>query len=430
MTFEKLEHSQIKATFEVSAEEFAVALDEAFKICNEKVTIKGFRKGKATKEMYLKHYGVESLYADAIDQAVSRKMREELLTNEEVGNKIASQPMLDLDYSKVSEGNGFVFTLTFDVFPEVTLGQYKGIEVEGLSNEVTETEIANEKARLLSSKIVVEPKTEQFIALGDIAVFDFKGSVDGVEFPGGAAENYELKIGSGQFIPGFEDQMVGMTANTEKDITVTFPENYGEKSLAGKEAVFHITLHEVKAEITPELTDELVKELELENVNTVEEFNTHVLNGLTTRKESYNKRQIENTVLETAINNATVDLPLSFVKDREKSLRAQAEAQAKQYNIPFEMFLQFSGVTLEAFETQCHEEAERQIKAELVLDQIAVAEGLLPTDEEINEAIKNYSAASKMSVKDIEQRIGKGAFAAQIANNNAVKVVLDTKIVK
>ena len=430
MTFEKLQNSQIKASFEVTAEEFTVALDEAFKICNEKVTIKGFRKGKAPKSAYLKHYGVQSLYADAIDAAVSKKMREELLTNEEVGTKIASQPMLDLDYATVSEGNGFSFTLTFDVFPEVTLGQYKGIEVEGLSNEVTEEEVATEKSRLLSSKIVVEPKAEQFIALGDIAVFDFKGSVDGVEFPGGAAENYELKIGSGQFIPGFEDQMVGMTANTEKDITVTFPENYGEKSLAGKEAVFHINLHEVKAEITPELTDELVKELNINDVNTVEEFNAHVVNSLTTRKTNFNTRQLENTVIETAINNATVDLPLSFVKDREKSLRAQAEAQAKQYNIPFEMFLQFSGVTVEAFEAQCHEEALRQVKGELVLDKIAEVENVLPTDEDINEAIKTYAEASKLSVNEIEKRIGKGAFAAQIANNNAIKVILDTKIVK
>ena len=429
MTFEKLEHSQIKASFEVTAEEFAAALDEAFKICNEKVTIKGFRKGKAPKSAYLKNYGVESLYADAIDCAVSKKMREELLTSE-IGNQIASQPMLDLDYSKVSEGNGFAFTLTFDVFPEVTLGQYTGIEVEGLSNEVTDAEVASEKSRLLSSKIVVEPKAEQFIALGDIAVFDFKGSVDGVEFPGGAAENYELKIGSGQFIPGFEDQMVGMTANTEKDITVTFPENYGEKSLAGKEAVFHINLHEVKAEITPELTDELVKELNIADVNTVEEFNAHVVNSLTTRKTNYNTRQLENTVIETAINNATVDLPASFVAEREKSLRAQAEAQAKQYNIPFEMFLQFSGVNLEVFEAQCHEEALRQVKGELVLDKIAVVENLLPTDEDIEDAIKTYAEASKLSVKDVEKRIGKGAFAAQIANNNAIKLILETKIVK
>ena len=253
MTFEKLEHSQIKASFEVSAEEFAVALDEAFKICNEKVTIKGFRKGKAPKDVYLRHYGVESLYADAIDAAVSRKMREELLTNPEV--QIASQPMLDLDYSTVGEGKGFNFTLTFDTFPVVTLGEYKGIKVAALDNNVTEAEISAEKARLLKDKIVVEAKAEQVIALGDIAVFDFLGSVDGVPFDGGAAENYELEIGSHQFIPGFEEQMVGMEANTEKDITVTFPENYGAANLAGKEAVFHITLHEVKSKNTPELTD-------------------------------------------------------------------------------------------------------------------------------------------------------------------------------
>ena len=430
MTFEKLEHSQIKASFEVSAEEFAVALDEAFKICNEKVTIKGFRKGKAPKDVYLRHYGVESLYADAIDAAVSKKMREELLTNEEIGAKIASQPMLDLDYSTVGEGKGFNFTLTFDTFPEVTLGQYKGIKVAALDNNVTEAEINNEKARLLKDKIVVEAKAEQVIALGDIAVFDFLGSVDGVPFDGGAAENYELEIGSHQFIPGFEEQMVGMEANTEKDITVTFPENYGAANLAGKEAVFHITLHEVKVKNTPELTDELVVELKVEGVNTVAEFEEHVVKTLTERKVNYNNRQIENTVIETVMNGANVDLPNSFVADRVKSLKGQVEAQAKQYNIPFEMFLQFSGVTVEQFEAQCQEEAVRQVKAELVLDKIAEVEGLLPTDEQINEAIKNYSLSAKVSVADIEKRIGKGPFAAQIASNNAIKLILDNKVVE
>ncbi len=428
MTFEKLEHSQIKASFEVSAEEFAVALDEAFKICNEKVTIKGFRKGKASKEVYLRHYGVESLYADAIDAAVSRKMREELLTNPEI--QIASQPMLDVDYTTVQEGQGFKFTLTFDTFPEVVLGEYKGIKVAALDNNVTEAEINAEKARLLKDKIVVEAKAEQVIALGDIAVFDFLGSVDGVPFDGGAAENYELEIGSHQFIPGFEEQMVGMEANTEKDITVTFPENYGAANLAGKEAVFHITLHEVKAKNTPELTDELVVELKIEGVNTVAEFDEHVIKTLTERKVNYNNRQIENTVIETVMNGASVDLPKSFIADRVKSLKGQVEAQAKQYNIPFEMFLQFSGVTVEQFEAQCNEEAVRQVKMELVLDKIAEVEGLLPTDEQINEAIKNYSLSAKVSVADIEKRIGKGPFAAQLASNNAIKLILDNKVVE
>lgn len=428
MTFERLEHSQIKASFSVTAEEFAVALDEAFVICNEKVTIKGFRKGKAPKSAYLKHYGVESLYADAIDAAVSKKMREELLTNPEI--QIASQPMLDLDYAKVAEGQGFDFTLTFDTFPEVVLGEYKGIKVAALDNNVTEQEIQNEKNRLLKDKVVVEPKAEQVIALGDIAVFDFLGSVDGVPFDGGAAENYELEIGSGQFIPGFEDQMVGMEANTEKDITVTFPENYGAPNLAGKEAVFHITLHEVKAKNAPELSDDLVAELNIEGVNTVEEFNKHVETSLAERKLNFNNRQIENSVLEIVMNNATVDLPKTFVADRAKSLKGQVEAQAKQYNIPFEMFLQFSGVTVEQFEAQTNEEAARQVKSELVLDKIAEVEGLLPNDEQIDEAIKNYAEATKMNVKDIEKRIGKGPFAAQIATNNAIKLILDSKVVE
>lgn len=428
MTIEKLEHSQVKASFEVSAEEFTLALDESFKINNEKVTIKGFRKGKAPKKIYLENYGVESLYADAIDQAVSKKMREELLVDTTI--QIASQPMLDLDYSKVKEGEGFAFTLTFDVYPEVKLGQYKGVEVNALSNVVTDEEIANEKSRLLASKITMVEKEDKTIASGDTANFDFVGSVDGVEFPGGKAENYELKIGSGQFIPGFEDQMIGMVCGTEKDIKVTFPENYGEKSLAGKEANFHLTLHSVKCEVSPELTDDLVKELNLKDVVDVAGFDKYVLETLTKRKENNNNRQIENEVLQKVCDAAEIDLPQGMINDRANSLKAQTEAQAKQYGIPFETFLSFSGVTVDQFNVQVHEEALRQVKFELVLDKIAEVEGLLPNDEEVTKALEDYAKSTKMSVKDVETRIGKAPFAAQLASNNAIKLILDNKVLK
>ena len=186
----------------------------------------------------------------------------------------------------------------------------------------------------------------------------------------------------------------------------------------------------MKVKNTPELTDELVAELKIEGVNTVSEFDEHVVKTLTERKVNFNNRQIENSVIEAVMNGASVDLPKSFVADRVKSLKGQVEAQAKQYNIPFEMFLQFSGVTVEQFEAQCQEEAVRQVKMELVLDKIAEVEGLLPTDEQINEAIKNYSLSAKISVADIEKRIGKGPFAAQIASNNAIKLILDNKVVE
>lgn len=428
MTYEKLEHSQVKATFEVSKEEFDVALDEAFKICNEKVTIKGFRKGKAPKKLYLEHYGVESLYHEAIDAAINRKIREELL--EEKSLQMASQPVLNLvNEEEIAEGNGFKFTLTFDVFPEIKLGKYKGIEFEALSNVVTDSEIEAERDRLLASKTTLALKEDKTIALGDTAVFDFLGTVDGVAFPGGAAEKYELKIGSHQFIPGFEEQMIGMVAGTEKDINVTFPEQY-EPSLASKDAVFHITLHEVKTTVNPELTDELVKELNIKDVETVDAFNAHVLNTLTTRKENNNNRMIENKVLETVCENALIDLPNGMIKEREASLRAQVENQAKQYNIPFETFLQFTGSNIEAFNLQCHDEAIKQIKMELVFDKIAEVEGLLPTDEQINEAIKNYALSIKKSEKEVIQRFGKAPFAAQLAYNAAITFVLDNKVSK
>ena len=422
---EKVENSTATVSVAATKSEWEAAQAKAFQKVKANLKLKGFRSGTAIPDGLAKsHINQQEVYNEAINVILPDLYEAALKENDYVP---FLQPTVNV--TKLSDTD---IEVVFEIplYPEVTLGEYKGIKVAALDNNVTEAEIANEKNRLLKDKIVIEVKEEQVIALGDIAVFDFLGSVDGVPFDGGAAENYELEIGSGQFIPGFEDQMVGMEANTEKDITVTFPENYGAPNLAGKEAVFHITLHEVKAKNTPELTDELVAELKIENVNTVEEFNAHVESSLAERKLAYNTRQIDNTVMETVMNNATVDLPRSFVADRVKSLRAQVENQAKQYNIPFEMFLQFSGVSVEQFEAQCQEEAERQVKSELVLDKIAEVEGLLPTDEQIDEAIKNYSLSSKISVNDILKRIGKGPFAAQIASNNAIQLILDSKVVE
>jgi len=426
MKFERLEHSQIKASFTVSKEEFASALDEAFVICNEKVTIKGFRKGKAPKKLYLEHYGEESLYADAVDCAVNKKMRDELLPNEEI--QIASQPQLDVDFSKVGP-EGFDFNLIFDTMPEVKLGAYSGLEVAKTDDEPTATELEQESDRLLHDLIKNEAK-DGALALGDTAKFDFVGTKDGVEFPGGKAENYELKIGSGQFIPGFEEGMVGMNKGEERDINVTFPENYQEKSLAGQPCVFHVTLHEITTPVKPELTDEVVQGLKIENVNTVEEFNKHIHDDLANRKAQYNSREMENKLLDMACENATIDLPKSFINDKANQLRANAEAQAKQYNIPFELFLQFSGVNKDDFEKQVLAEAEKQVKMEFVLTEIAKVEKLIPTDEEVVKAMEDYAKAYNMKVADLEKRYGKAPFVDQIATNNAVKFVVEHKIVK
>ena len=248
MVVEKLEHSRTKLTFDVTPEEFEKALDKAFEEENAKVSIQGFRKGKAPRSVFEKHYGVESLYATAIDVILNNKIQEAVKDENLVKDFIGQfEPLLE---DKVERNTNFKVSLVIDTYPEVKLGDYKGIEVAKKNLEVTDEEVEQACKSMAAKDATMEVKAEQVIAKNDFATFDFVGSVDGVEFPGGKADNYELQIGSGQFIPGFEDQMIGMKAEEVKDINVTFPENYGEASLAGKAAVFKVTVHEVKEPLT------------------------------------------------------------------------------------------------------------------------------------------------------------------------------------
>mgnify|MGYP002711661304 FL=1 len=266
----KLEHSRVKLIFDVTPEEFEAALDKAFPIKNAKVTIHGFRAGKAPRSVYEKNYGVESLYDEALDEIFNNKVQE-ALKDEELAKKLVGrfEPSIE---SQIERGKEFKVSLSIDVFPEFELPEYKNIEVKKQNLEVTDAEVDAEIKTLVAKDIKKEVKAEQVIASGDYVTFDFVGTVDGVEFPGGKADNYELQIGSNTFIPGFEDQMIGMKKDEIKDLNVTFPENYGEKSLAGKAAVFKVTVHEVKEEILPELTDEYVQGLKIENVGNLDEL--------------------------------------------------------------------------------------------------------------------------------------------------------------
>lgn len=312
MKVEKLEHSRNKVVFEVTPEEFEAALDKAFEKCNAKVTIKGFRAGKAPRSVYEKNYGVESLYDEALNVVLNTKAQEiyadENLAKEIVG---AFEPDFESE-EKLERGKPFKVSLSFDVYPEVNLPQYKGVECKAAELEVSATEVEEAIKQVMSKDSSMVVKKEQIIEKGDTANFDFVGTVDGVEFPGGKAENYELEIGSGQFIPGFEDQMIGMKADEVKDVQVTFPENYGEKSLAGKPAVFKVTVHEVKHKEYPSLTDEYVKGLKLENVETVEQFKALKQQELAATKEKNEKDRQVDEIINKILDNAVVDMPKSL----------------------------------------------------------------------------------------------------------------------
>ena len=423
MVTEKLEHSRIKATFEVTAEEFDKALDKAFEKCNAKVTIKGFRQGKAPRSAYEKNFGVESLYDDALNFILNDKAAE-IYANQELAKEIVGQfePAIESE-ERIEKGKGFVVSLTFDVYPEVNLPQYKGIEVSAQQLEATEAEVEDAVKAVIKKDASMQVKDEQVISKGDYATFDFVGSVDGVEFPGGKADNYELQIGSGQFIPGFEDQMIGMKAEETKDVNVTFPENYGEASLAGKAAVFKVTVHEVKEEVYPELTDEYVAGLNIEGVTTVEELKANKKAEIEAKKAVSEKDRQIDTIINKILDNTVVDMPASLNEERINQIRSQYEQQAKMYNIPFETFLSLMNITKERFEEETEKQGKRQALFNVVFSKLVEVENLAPSKEELD-AKAEADAAAQNSTKEamLQQNIGR--YYSDLAYNKMVELLL------
>ena len=398
MKVEKLEHSQKKFTFDVTKEEFETALDKAFEKKNKTVAIKGFRKGAAPRSIYERTYGVESLFSDALDFVFGSKV-EEIYKDAKNVQDIVGRFIPDVS-ENFKRGEDFQVFLTVDVYPEVNLPKYKGLEVAKKNLEVTDEEVENAVKDLAKKDAKLETKKEQVIEKGDFAVFDFVGSVDGVEFEGGSAKDYELQIGSGSFIPGFEDQMIGMKKDEEKDLNVTFPENYGAPNLAGKAAVFKVTVHEVKTQILPEFTDAYVKKLD-KKAKTYEELLALKKEELTKRKETAeNDRQV-NELIDQIVKAAKVDMPASMIEERFNQIKSQYEAQSKMYGIPFERFIEMIGLTLEQFNDQAKKQAENQALFNVLASKIIEEEKLTPTDKQIEEMAAKEAKATGGNKEDL-----------------------------
>lgn len=410
MNIEKLEHSRVKVTFDVTKEEFETALDYSFNKNNAKVTIKGFRKGKAPRDVFEKHYGVEALYEDALDYIFNQKLfslsKDESFEYDIVGNIV---PDLDKE-TKVERGVDFKASLEFDVRPEFNLPQYKGVEVKEADTNVTSEEVNNAINALIKPKAKKEAKEDKTIALGDIAVFDFEGFIEDKAFEGGKASNYELKIGSKQFIPGFEDQMVGMKEGETKDVIVTFPTDYQATDLAGKEAKFVVTVHQVLNEVLPELTDDFVASLNIKDVKNKEELEAYELDELKKRKEVAEKDRQTNELINKILDNTVIDMPQSEIDSRVKALRSQYENQAKMYNIPFDTFLQLMGTDKEKFETETYNQGKRNAIFTEVFSKIVEVEKLEPSEEELKADLGITDDKKKVTQEQYQQSYSKLAY--------------------
>lgn len=393
-TWEKIEKNKVVLNVEVDAEQVASALDRAFKKVAAKANIPGFRKGKVPRQIFEAKFGVESLYQDAVDILLPESYVKAL---DETEIKPVDRP--DVEIEQFGKGQAFVFKATVTVKPEVQLGEYKGLEVVQKDAAVSEEEIAEELKRLQQRHAELVVLEEGTAENGDIAVIDFDGSVDGVPFEGGKAEKHSLELGSGSFIPGFEDQVVGMAKGEEKDVNVTFPEEYHSEELKGKAAVFKVVLHDIKRKNLPELDDEFAKDVS--EFDTLEEFKQDIQKRLQERKEQANEQDRESAVVEKAAANAEVEIPDAMITSEVERMFEDFTNRLKMQGMDIDMYLKFTGQDQATVKQQMRTDAERRVRNDLVLEAIAKAENISATEEEINGELDRLASQYQRSVDEI-----------------------------
>lgn len=398
--WEKKEGNQGTLTIEVPVEKVTVALNGAFKKVVKDVQAPGFRKGKMPRPMFEKMYGVEALYNDALDLLLPEAYGNAV---EEAGIDPVDRP--EIDIIQLEKGKELIFTADVTVKPEVKLGEYKGLKATKLSAEVTEEDIDEELKGKQSSFAELVIKEDGAIEDGDTVVLDFTGYTDGEPFEGGHAEGHELEIGSGSFIPGFEEQLVGLNTGDEKDIEITFPEEYHAAELAGKPATFKVKIHEVKAKEIPELDDELAKELD-EEVESLEELKTKLKEQKEIEKKNTAETTLRDDLVEAAAQNAEIDIPEVMFESEVERMMEEFGQRLESQGMNLDLYFQFSGQSEEELRTQMTSDAEKRVRVSLTLEKIAQEEDIKPTEEEINAELEKMSAQFGMDIDQIKQAIG------------------------
>lgn len=420
MKFEKLSTNRAKFTFEVTPHEFEHGLDHAFEHAVQNVEVKGFRKGKVPRNIFENKFGVESLYEDALNHVISH-LYQHIFDEKSV--VVVGEPQIDLDIKSVKRGEAFSVSIIVPIKPEVVLGDYKGVEVAKKNLVASEAEVEAEIKKLLAQNSSLEAKASDVLENGDTAIFDFEGFVDNVPFDGGKAENYELVIGSGQFIPGFEDGMVGLRIGESRDVNVHFPEQYQAEHLAGKPAVFKVKLHEIKVAKLEELNDAFVVGLKREGVETVEALRADIKASLEKQKESSEADRVTGTAVKFACDNATVDIPQEMIDQEVNQLRKNVENQAKQYNIDFEMFVQLNGLTMDQFNAEMNKQAKDRVLTSLVIEAVAQKENIVATEAEIDAKYEEIAQMYKLSVADVKKQLEPEVVTNEVTFNKAIDLL-------
>ncbi|QHW34138.1 trigger factor [Paenibacillus rhizovicinus] len=393
-TWEKIDKNLVSISVEVEAGQVNEAIDKAFKKVVQKVNVPGFRKGKVPRSIFEARFGIESLYQDAIDILLPDSYSAAL---QETGVFPVDRP--EIDVQQFAKGQVCKYTAKVTVKPEVELGEYKGLEVPSADAEVTDEEVAAELNRLQQRHAELTVLEEGAAESGDITVIDFDGYVDGEAFEGGKSERHSLELGSGSFIPGFEEQVVGMATGDFKDIEVTFPETYHAEHLAGKLAVFKVKLHEIKRKNLPALDDEFAKDVS--EFDTLEEYKQDLKSKLADRKSKENESAREAAVVEKAAEAAVIDIPEAMIDSETSFMLRDFENRLKMQGMNLELYFQFSGQDEAALRGQMRGDAEKRVRNNLVLEQIAKNEGIVVNDEDLNEELENLSKQYSRSAEEL-----------------------------
>nr|WP_295971479.1 trigger factor [uncultured Bacillus sp.] len=398
--WEKLEGNQGVLTVEVGAETVGKSLDSAFQKVVKQVTVPGFRKGKMPRHLFEKRFGVESLYQDAIDIMLPDAYMNAIA---EAGIEPVDRPEIDVE--QIEKGKSFIFTAKVTVKPEVKLGQYTELEVEAFDTTVTDEDVEQELKNMQEKQAELVLKEDGKAEMGNTVVMDFEGFVDGETFEGGKAESYSLELGSGQFIPGFEEQLIGLAAGEAKDVEVTFPEEYHAAELAGKPAVFKVTVHEIKAKELPELDDEFAKDVD-DDVETVDALKEKIKSRLEHDKKHQEEHHIQDTVVEKAVENAEIDIPAVMIENEVDRMLQEFEQRLQMQGMNLDLFFQFSGKDKAALRDEMKEEAEQRVCGSLTLEAVAKAENLKVTEEELNAELQKMADMYNMTVENIKTALG------------------------
>ena len=393
------EDGKVVIAFSATKEEFAKGLDQAFKRAVKRVNAPGFRKGKLPRAVFNKMYGEEALFQDAVDfvlPAAYTKAIDEL--------EVSPLAMPDIDVKEISKEEGVKFEAVVAVKPNVELGKYKNLGLEKESVEVTDADVEERLDSLLSRQAEWQIK-EGESKKGDIVVIDFKGFIGDEAFEGGEAKGYELELGSGSFIPGFEEQLEGKIAPVDTEVNVTFPENYQVADLAGKAAKFEVTIHDVKEKVLPELTDEFVKEFSKEAASTVAEYKEKLKEEIKLEKENLAEKSYSDKVISTAVENAKVSVPEKLVEQEVNSMFEQFTGNLSRQGLSFDLYEQFTGKGEADLKAEMKSDAENKIKTSFVLGEIAEVEKVEVTEADIDAEVKELATMYNMTEEGIKQRI-------------------------